>query len=277
MRSTTISDELEIHFSVAGSGPPLLLIAGTGYAGATWPPRMIELLTRDFFVVTYDHRGTGKSQGGRDPYSTRLFAQDAVRILEAIDKEPANVLGHSMGGRVAQWLAYLEPERVRNLVLAATGAGRSTSRDQGANCIPIKSIVRLVELGYEGFIRDKQRRTFFTEEFAETHPSTVDWLGGAFWHNRPSLEDYLKHVIARQTHDSSEILSAISQPTMVVVGERDTHQGDTGSHLDQAQFLASRIPKAHLVTLRGMRHGFFWQDPTSSVQAIRDWLTRGQK
>jgi pimeloyl-ACP methyl ester carboxylesterase len=277
VKSTTTSGEVELHYSVLGSGPPLLLIAGTGYPGATWPPELINPLARDFSVITYDHRGTGTSQGSHDPYSTRLFAEDAVRVLDAIDRGPADVVGHSMGGRVAQWLAYLKPDRVKNLVLAATGAGRSTTRDQGANCIPTKTVVRLVDLGYEGFIRDRQRRTFFTEEFAEAHPAIVDWLGDAFWDNRPSLADYLKHVIARQTHDSGEVLSAIGQPTMVLVGDRDTHPGDTGSHLAQSQYLASHMPNAHLVTLHGMRHGFFWQDPTSSVQAIGEWLTNDRE
>lgn len=212
------------------------------------------------------------------PYSTRLFAEDAWQILEAVDQGgPAIVLGHSMGGRVAQWLAHLSPERVSNLVLAATGAGQLARKSPQAGCIPISEIVRLVDLGYEQFIREKQRRTFFTEEFASIDPATVDWLGDAFWHNRPSLQNYLQHVIARQAHDSTQVLPLISQPTLVVVGDRDTHQGDTGSHLAQSQFLASQIPNAQLVTLHGMQHGFFWQDPNASVQVIRDWLERDAK
>lgn len=270
MTATAVSDGVLIHYEVAGSGPPLLLIAGTGYPGATWPPDLVERLSRDFSVIVYDHRGTGKSEAGSESYSTRLFAEDASRLLETVGMGPALVVGHSMGGRVAQWLARLRPERVDGLVLAATGAGGSKDH-QAAAGLPIQSVVSLVELGYEHFIRERQRRTFFTEEFARAQPDRVRWLGDAFWENHPSLEDYLKHVVARQEHDARSFLSSIRQPTLVLVGSRDTHGGDTGSHLSQALYLADHIPGAKLVILSDVSHGFFWQDPGAAVDAIDEW------
>ncbi len=120
---TVDNEGTSISFQVQGSGPALLLIAGTGYPASTWHPRFLDLLAESFQVITFDHRGTGASPGTDHEYSTELFARDAAAVLGATTSAPAHVLGHSMGGRVAQWLAIDEPSRVDRLVLAATGAG----------------------------------------------------------------------------------------------------------------------------------------------------------
>src|SRR5438270_233246 len=75
-------------------------------------------------VIAFDQRGTGATPPSAGKYSTRLFAADALGLLDALDVEPAHVVGHSMGGRVAQWMALERPDRVRSLVLAATGPGQ---------------------------------------------------------------------------------------------------------------------------------------------------------
>jgi pimeloyl-ACP methyl ester carboxylesterase len=260
-----------IHFRVTGSGPPLLLIAGTGYPGATWPPEVVDSWATAFSVITYDHRGTGDSAGTDDEYTTRLFAGDAAQVVSAAASGPVAVIGHSMGGRVAQWLSLDRPDLVGRLVLVGSGAGRLRA-DHTAGGVPIRTVLLLTELGYEGYIRDLQRRTFFTAEFVADNPAPVRWLGDAFWAHRPSLEQYLKHVVARQSHDTSSILDRIEHRTLVVVGARDIHTGDTGSHVDQSRYLAERIPRATLETIPDVAHGPFWEMPDVTTRLIGDWL-----
>ncbi len=53
-----------------------------------------------------------------------MFAQDAANLLDAIGvKEPVHIIGHSMGGRVCQWLAIDHPRKVRSMIHAASGSG----------------------------------------------------------------------------------------------------------------------------------------------------------
>lgn len=127
-------------------------------------------------------------------------------------------------------------------------------------------------MGYQGFIRDLQKRTFFTEGFAAAHPERVQWLADAFWDHRPLLADYLKHVVARQRHDATGILATIGQPTLVIVGSGDTHVGDTGSHVVQSRHLADHIPGAAMVTIPDSSHGLFWEATAPTIGAIGDWL-----
>lgn len=265
--------DTKLHYEIVGSGPPVLLIAGTGYPGATWMPEALDVLTASFTVITYDHRGTGASPGTDDDYSTRLFARDALALLDQLDLDgPAHIVGHSMGGRVAQWVAHDGPEHVRSLVLAASGPGPRGGTRHLSNGIPVRTVVRLVQLGYEGYVRALQRETFFTDDFAQRSGDVVQWLGDAFWQNRPSLEDYLKHVVARQSHDAAAVLGSLRRPVMVVVGELDTHEGGTGSHLEQSRYLAEHIPGAVLRIVPGVTHGLLWEKPAETMGLIAGWM-----
>jgi pimeloyl-ACP methyl ester carboxylesterase len=269
---TTVS----LAHALRGSGPPLVLLAGTGYAGATWGDPLIDRLAERFTVVTLDYRGTGATPGTDDDYSTRLFAADVIALIDELGLGPAHVLGHSMGGRVAQWVALDGQDRVGSLVLAASGPGEFRPGHAPQYGIPLANAIALIEKGYERQIADQIRSTFFTPEFIAQSPAIVDALIAAFWENRPSLRDYLKHVIARQGHDTVARLAEIDLPTLVIVGDRDTHVGGTGSHLDQSRYLADRLPRSEFWVAEGKAHGLFWQDPEPVIAAVVAFLERPQ-
>jgi pimeloyl-ACP methyl ester carboxylesterase len=265
----------KIHYQVRGEGPPLLLVAGTGYPGATWLlPEFVDELAKAFCVIVFDHRGTGRTPGHESPYSTRQFAEDARSLLRHLGTGPTHVLGHSMGGRVAQWMALDEPALVRSIVLAASGSGGTGNPGQPVG-LPVDAMAAMVGEGYRGYMERHIRATFFTPAFAQTCPDRVHWLVEAFWDNRPNTRDYLKHIAARQNHDTSGMLSSIDVPTLVLVGDADTRRGPTGSHLDQSLFLHAHIPGAELETLPGLSHGMFWQGPDLVVQALARWMNQG--
>ncbi|MDO8484142.1 MAG: alpha/beta hydrolase [Candidatus Limnocylindrales bacterium] len=265
-------EPVRLAHEVHGYGPPLVLLAGTGYAGATWGDDLVGRLAEQFTVVTLDYRGTGKTPGTDEDYSTRLFAADAVRLIDELGMGPAHVLGHSMGGRVAQWVAIDAPDRVRSLVLAASGPGEYRADCEPQPGIPLANAIALIEKGYERTIADQIRSTFFTPEFAASSPAKVDRLIQAFWDNRASLRDYLKHVIARQGHRTVDRLAEIDQPCLVIVGDRDTHVGGTGSHLDQSRHLADHLPRAVLRIAEGVAHGLFWQTPDPVIAEVVAFL-----
>ncbi len=74
-------------------------------------------------------------------YATRQFASDALGLLASIDAGPAHVIGHSMGGRVAQWMALDGPEQVQSLVLAASGPGQIRDDWPLMRGIPLKTAI----------------------------------------------------------------------------------------------------------------------------------------
>lgn len=260
-----------IAFETRGAGPPLLLVAGTGYPAATWPPGILEPLAARHTVLTFDHRGTGSTPSSAEPYSTRLFAHDALGLLDGLGLGPAHVVGHSMGGRVAQWMALERPGSLRSLVLAATGPGQFRTDRPVVRGVPVHTAVELSRKGYESYIRDHIRATFFTPEFASAHPEVVEWLHDAFWRHRPDLENYLRHVVARQEHQTAERLAEIRVPALVLVGDRDTAAMGTGVHTEQSDFLLAHIAGATKRVIAGAAHGFFWEMPEETVRALLEW------
>ena len=88
------------------------------------------------------------------------------------------------------------------------------------------------------------------------------------------MEDYLKHVIARQQHQTAEMLDRITMPTLVLIGDRDTGLGGTGSHVEQSEYLAEHLPNAELRVIADTAHGYFWQNPEETMGVIGDFLAR---
>jgi pimeloyl-ACP methyl ester carboxylesterase len=93
-----------------GSGAPLLLIHGLGYARWGWEPVLPRLAER-LDVILFDNRGIGESDSPPGPYTAREMAEDAVQVLDEAGVERAHVVGTSLGGMVAQELA-LAPKTV---------------------------------------------------------------------------------------------------------------------------------------------------------------------
>ena len=113
---------MRIAWERHGSGQPLLLIHGLGYARWGWEP-VVEPLARSFDVILFDNRGIGESDAPPGPYTAAGLAADAAQVLDEAGVERAHVLGTSLGGMVAQELALAAPERVDRLVLACTTPG----------------------------------------------------------------------------------------------------------------------------------------------------------
>lgn len=257
-----------------GAGPPLVLIAGTGFPGATWDEDLVLPLCERHTVLTFDHRGTGTTPASAERLSTRLFARDAVGLMDALGLGASHVLGHSMGGRVAQWMAIERPDRISTLILAATGPGQFRADRPVTRGVPVHTAKGLVEIGYERYMRRHIAATFFTAEFAAERPERVERLFRLFWDHRPDLESYLRHVVARQEHQTAERLAEITIPSLILIGDRDTVVMGTGSHWDQSAFLLEHLPNAERRVIEGAAHGYFWQCPEETVSAILEWTSK---
>ncbi len=100
-----------------GSGEPLLMIQGFGNVMEQWNRTFIGILSAEYHVYIYDHRGMGHSSDGNATPSISQYADDAAALMTALGYESMNVYGVSMGSSVSQQLAIDHPERVRKLVL----------------------------------------------------------------------------------------------------------------------------------------------------------------
>lgn len=158
------ADGAQLYGTSAGEGPPLLLIAGQASGHRGWMP-VVPHLAEHHRVVRFDHRGVGRSSSGADDrFTTRGFVHDAATALADAGIDFAHVDGHSIGGRVAQWLAIDHPALVDRLVLASTTGGdrRDGPRAPGVDAaLASGDIAQMAPL-------------FFTEDFLREQPAAVE-------------------------------------------------------------------------------------------------------
>jgi 3-oxoadipate enol-lactonase len=114
---------IQLHYDLQGNGEPRLLIMGFGLSSASWRPELVAGLARTFRMITFDNRGTGRSDQPDSPVSIVALADDAAALLNALGIARAHVLGVSMGGSIAQELALSHPERLAGLVLGCAYCG----------------------------------------------------------------------------------------------------------------------------------------------------------
>ena len=138
-------DGVDLQYEARGNGPPMLLIAGTACDGSYWARYQVPDFARDHTVITFDQRGTGRTVTRVEDYATSRLAADAAALIAKVGLGPATVVGHSMGGRVAQYVALDHEQHVRNLVLASTG---SSFKAKGG--ISPKTCLGILRMGYVG-------------------------------------------------------------------------------------------------------------------------------
>lgn len=249
----TAEDGTELGWRSEGAGEPLLLIAGQATGMAGWGPTADALAAR-FRVICYDHRGIGASgRGLAQRYSTRLLAADARSVLQVAGVESAHVYGHSMGGRIAQWLAIDHPGTVRALVLAATSAGRS---GQGAD----KDAIAALTSGDPAAMSPY----FFDPDWAARNSDAVR----TFFASKASAWAKSRHFAASTGHDALGQLPSITAPTLILHGTEDRL-----SPLANARMLHRAIPHSTLVKVQGARHGLHLDHP-KTVQWIMDFIEK---
>jgi pimeloyl-ACP methyl ester carboxylesterase len=110
-----------LSYWICGDGPPVLLIQGVAVHGEGWLPQVGALAER-YRCLFFDNRGMGRSLPSGAGLTVEQMAEDAQAIMEAQGWDSAHVIGHSLGGLIAQQLALSARSRVRSLSLLCTGA-----------------------------------------------------------------------------------------------------------------------------------------------------------
>ena len=202
----------EIFYESLGGGDPILLIMGLGADSRGWAMQTHAFAERNH-VITFDNRGVGKSSVPAGPYDTRQMARDALAVLDAEGVERTHVLGVSLGGTIAQWLAIDAPERVRSLALGSTWAGPSEWRSR----LRRMQLGILEHDGVEALVRARVLFVFSPPFFA--HTGFMDLAEKTMAETK--LDGYLHQLDAAEFHDARAHLGQIKAPTLVLTGKRD--------------------------------------------------------
>ena len=224
------SDDAEIAYLDAGEGAPIVLVHGFASTKETnWvAPGWVDTLTRaGRRAIALDNRGHGASTKLYDParYHSAIMAEDVRALLDHLGIARADVMGYSMGARIAAYLALAHPQRVDRLVLG--GLGIKLVEGVG---LP-DTIAAALEAPSITEVRDPQGYAF--RAFAQQTKSDLKALAACIRGSRQTL--------------TREEVARIAAPTLVAVGSTDTIAGS-------AQELAMLMPNARALGIPGRDH-----------------------
>jgi pimeloyl-ACP methyl ester carboxylesterase len=114
------ANEVEIGYKLIGSGEPLLMIMGIANTMERWPNTFVDALSEHYQLILMDNRGMGYTTANDEEFTTKLFAEDVMALLDALKRDKVHLLGASMGGVIAQELLLRYPNRFHKVVLYAT-------------------------------------------------------------------------------------------------------------------------------------------------------------
>jgi 3-oxoadipate enol-lactonase len=250
-----------LRYASAGDGEPVVLIHGFGLDAAMWDPQWRAFAQRHR-VIRYDMRGYGSSSLPQGAYS---HVDDLLALIDFLGAAPVHVVGLSLGGRLALRLAAQQPEAVRSLTLADPALdGHAWSPDW------LQRWRKMTEAAKRGDLAAAKKlwreHILFTPanaqpEVAEALRVMIDRYSG--WH--------LLHPDPGKSpvRPVAEMLSSISIPTLVMVGEFDLPDFQA-----IAQRLGKELPEAELRTIAGVGHMSNMESPQLFNELALGFLRR---
>ncbi|MCS6803530.1 MAG: alpha/beta fold hydrolase [Acidobacteriota bacterium] len=264
-------NEIELYYEIHGgeshehSGRlPLLLIAGLGFGAWSWY-RQIPALAREFVTIAFDNRGAGQSDKPDTEYTIKMMADDAAMLLRALKVERAHVLGHSMGGYIAQELALGYPDLVASLVLVSSSFG-------GKNAV-LMSAETAAQMRSELEAEDpevalrKGLSLRFSDRFIAEHPDLVNEFIAVRRAHLPPREAWLRQFVACLTFETESRLPSLRIPTLIVTGDDDPIVP-----AENSRRLAASIPGSQLRVLEGARHLLFIEHAEAFNHIVIEFL-----
>ncbi|MBH8577347.1 alpha/beta hydrolase [Nostocaceae cyanobacterium CENA369] len=254
---------VDLFYDIKGTGEPLILIAGFLCDLSYWSLIMPSLVPR-YQVIRFDNRGMGRSSAPDSPYSMQQMANDVAALLDRIGIDKVHVVGHSMGGQIAQELALAHPQKVNSMILVsslAKGDERFNSLIETWGDLPVRVDLKL----YEKIILP----WIFTDEFYSI-PGMIEGLieFAINYPFAPKAYTLYHHSRAILASDTTERLKQINCPTLVLVGKQDIL-----TPVKFSQQLTQGIAKAELVVLDG-GHGFLIESPDAVASVMLKFLTK---
>jgi pimeloyl-ACP methyl ester carboxylesterase/predicted SnoaL-like aldol condensation-catalyzing enzyme len=250
------SNGIQIHVEEQGDGDlSLIFLHYWGGSSRTWT-KVIAALPKSHRSLAIDHRGWGDSDAPARGYALADMAADAQGVIEALDLKRYILVGHSMGGKVAQLMASRRPKGLVGLVLVAPSPPQPMAMSPEAReaMFGVYASRESIAAAIDGALTAKVLSPKDREQVIE------DSLRGA-----PPAKDAWPRSTSRE--DITSDVAAINAPTIVIAGELDVVDG---VDLLKAELL-SRVPHAVLQIVPGTGHLLPLESPQELARLIGEF------
>ena len=257
---------VELHYQETGKGAPLVWVMGTGMNGDAWHRCQVPEFSDRYRCITYDLRGSGRSECPDAPYTAAVLAEDLAALMDQLGVEAAQFVGFSLGAATVQEFAISHPERVRSAVLMSTWSSTALEHH----------VRRHYEARIYALRHAEDFEVFRKFAFWMWAPSTVDdryedlldleaFLGTVS--GAKDISGYIGHFAADLAHETLERLPQISSPVLVIYGDEDLITRPAYN-----QRVAAAIPGAQIAEIPAAGHLAFLEQPAAMNAAISKFL-----
>ncbi len=254
--------------SMLGSGPLVLFLHGIGGGHLAFAPQLETFAEAGYRAVAWDMPGYGHSDP-IEPYTFKGLAERCIALIEALATrlgQQVTLVGHSMGGMVAQEVLARRPELIQNLVLCGTTA--AFGRADGA--------------WQQQFIDQRMAPLLAGQSMADLARQLVPAMAGP--HALPeglrlaehcmagvSPGTYRRALEALVTFDRRAELSQISVPTLLIAGEHDPNASP-----ESMRKMADRIMGSRLIVMPGIGHLMNLEAPDDFDRQLLQFLQQSR-
>lgn len=248
----------EVSGPQTAHSPAVVLLGSLGSNRSMWDAQVREL-ARDHTVVAVDHRGHGTSEVVPGPCSIADLAEDVLALLDSLGIDRFHVVGLSLGGALAQWLAVHRGARVRSAALLCTAARFGEPSGWADRAAAVRA-------GGTEAVADAVVARWITPARAESDPDLVAGLREMVLET--SAEGYAAACDALSGWDGRADLGRITCPTLVVAGDEDP-----STPPEVLREIADGVPGAEFVTLSPAAHVPTVEMPDRVSEVLRAHLT----
>jgi 2-succinyl-6-hydroxy-2,4-cyclohexadiene-1-carboxylate synthase len=249
MASLTAEDGVGLYAESHGDGIPVILSNGLCTTCENFRPQVEAFVEAGARLILWDYRGHGRSESPDDPaaYTFDRVLGDLGRVLDwAAPGRRAVLGGISFGGLASLHFAHRNPERVRGLILMATGPGFNNPEAGARWAELVERSASLIENeGPSAFVESKAAPTLIG---LRLDLPAAQAAASAIASQDPIGLVHFQRQIAAQVPSIIDQLSGIDRPALVAVGEKDD------AFLRAADLLTARLPQAERETIPGASH-----------------------
>jgi pimeloyl-ACP methyl ester carboxylesterase len=253
--------DLDLYYRQVGSGPDVVLISGLSADHGMWETKRLE---NDYRVTVFDNRGCGQSSIPKGPYRLEMLAQDTLDLCAKLGIHKAHLVGHSMGGHIAQIIAATAPQFVDRLVIACSEPTFSVISQ-----LATSQQIALYNCGVPLEVRARNYLpVLFDRPFLEDKEKVESYIMSVVSHPFPMTQQgYIAQTEALRVFDTRALLRQIRCPTRIIGAEHDLLTPIAGS-----EYLCSGIAGAELRVIPESGHGVFIERPEDFYELILDFL-----
>jgi len=253
---------IKLCYDIYGNGYPVILLHGFSDRKEHWRAQVGDL-SKHFEVIRLDNRGAGKSDRPDGEYSMEVYASDVAGLMKCLEIKKAHIIGHSMGGMIAQNFAILYPDRVDKLILLNTFPGLKPPGESIEDIIAMQRESAIA--GQDAILKDPDNafvdgaKSSYSRKFWKLMKENPKKKFHSIW----SVEDLIDEKInygptaidlsnqshAISTHNTYERLHEVKNEVLIISAEKDK-----SCPKSMGQKMNELIPKSKFIVTEGAAH-----------------------